>query len=103
MPGIGAATLLKRSGTVMSIETIVMRPSTFGFWPSGPEIFSARSAVAVTMSFAHDLGVSAGQANGAGKAGGRVESDLAARGDRAAVRRRSGEPIDADRYRRSPE
>ena len=52
VPGIGAATLLKRSGTVMSIETIVMRPSTFGFWPSGPEIFNAMSAVAATVSFA---------------------------------------------------
>ena len=31
VPGMGAETLLKRSGTVMSIETIVMRPSILGF------------------------------------------------------------------------
>src|SRR5208337_5623740 len=30
VPGIGAVTLLRRSGTLISIETIVMRPATLG-------------------------------------------------------------------------
>ena len=49
---MGAETLLKRSGTVMSIESIVMRPSTLGFWASLPLTVSARSAVAATTLLA---------------------------------------------------
>ena len=36
VPGMGADTPLKRSGTVMSIESMVMRPSTLGFCASLP-------------------------------------------------------------------
>jgi hypothetical protein len=49
---MGAEMVLKRSGTVTSMESIVMRPSTLGFWASLPATTSAMSAVAVTMLFA---------------------------------------------------
>ena len=74
VPGMGEATLLKRLGTVISIPTIVTRPSTLGFCKSGPETLSAMSAVAETNIVGDDLGVLAGQANGAGKAGGRHQA-----------------------------
>ena len=95
-PGRGAATLAKRLGTEISMPTIVMlrRLGPLGKRPRDVERHVGGRGENVVGD---ELRVLASQANGAGKAGGRIEPHFAGGADRTGVRRCSCEMVDPDR------